>query len=270
MSCCDICDELDAIKAEQAWGREALTLLLLHAGLQVPGTGTPPAFEVDAVAFDGTDRLQRNSALTSVSDSGDFILSFWIKTTDVDFPIVLTTGVGTVSFTTYGPSVYDAAGANGFYAELDTTVQAGTWRHVLFAGRMSTSTLQTYVDGVDVSLGTNVDGTPSTADFDAASWAIMDSVGGGNAMTGDIAEIYFAPGQYLDISDSANVEKFRTVGGKPVDLGSDGSTPTGSAPAIYLSVRPGDAASDLATNRGTGGDFTITGTLAIAGTSPSD
>ena len=38
MSSCDICDELAAIKAEQAWDREALTLLLQNAVLQVPGS----------------------------------------------------------------------------------------------------------------------------------------------------------------------------------------------------------------------------------------
>jgi hypothetical protein len=50
----------------------------------------------------------------------------------------------------------------------------------------------------------------------------------------DVADVYFAPGQFLDLSIPGNVAKFISAG-KPVDLGSDGSTPTGIAPLVFLS-----------------------------------
>ncbi len=83
----------------------------------------------------------------------------------------------------------------------------------------------------------------------------------------DVAEVYLNLAESIDIDVSANVEKFRSSAGKPVDLGATGSTPTGTAPIIYLS---GDATGFL-TNKGTGGSFTVaTGSLSTAGTSPSD
>jgi hypothetical protein len=61
--------------------------------------------------------------------------------------------------------------------------------------------------------------------------------------------------------------KFRTADGKPVDLGADGSTPTGTAPQIF---RTGDATAFLI-NVGSGGgtNDAYTGPTDAA-TSPSD
>jgi len=54
------------------------------------------------------------------------------------------------------------------------------------------------------------------------------------------------------------LQKFRSAGGKPVSLGSDGSTPTGTAPTVYLKNPFGTFQNNL----GGGGNFTVTGTLA--------
>jgi hypothetical protein len=54
---------------------------------------------------------------------------------------------------------------------------------------------------------------------------------------------------HLDFTVETNRRKFVGADGKPVNLGADGSTPTGVAPAIFFS---GDA-STFGTNRGTGG-----------------
>jgi hypothetical protein len=58
----------------------------------------------------------------------------------------------------------------------------------------------------------------------------------------------------------------RARNGKPVNLGTNGQTPTGTIPAMFFS---GDA-SGFPTNQGTGGAFTLTGSLTNASTSPSD
>jgi len=55
---------------------------------------------------------------------------------------------------------------------------------------------------------------------------------------------------------------------KPVDLGSDGSTPTGTAPIMYFSRRNG--ASTWGDNKGSGGTFTQSGTFLAGSDSPSD
>ena len=83
-----------------------------------------------------------------------------------------------------------------------------------------------------------------------------------------MAEFYLNFGEYLDFSTESNRRLFSDASGNPVDIGLDGSGLTGSAPTAYFSVRSGDAAPDFATNRGSGGNTTITGTLDLVTPSP--
>jgi hypothetical protein len=95
---------------------------------------------------------------------------------------------------------------------------------------------------------------------------------GHDAFTGDAAEIYFAPGQYLDISSLTNIAKFIdfdvvTNIGKPASLGGDGSLPTGRQPLIYFhvgAVSDDAGAAHFADNSGSGGRFAVTGLLTPA------
>lgn len=57
----------------------------------------------------------------------------------------------------------------------------------------------------------------------------------------DLAEIWFAPGVFLDFSNPANRAKFHDNSHKPVRLGDDGSTPTGSPPLLYMHLDGGDS-----------------------------
>lgn len=84
------------------------------------------------------------------------------------------------------------------------------------------------------------------------------------AFLGEMAEFWFAPGQYIDFSVQANREKFRLANGLAAELGSDGSTPTGTPPAIYFSGNR----NDFGVNRGTGGDFIQYGTFLNPSSDP--
>jgi len=81
------------------------------------------------------------------------------------------------------------------------------------------------------------------------------------------AEIWLFPGVYLDPTVPTNLAKFLNGSGNPVDLGTDGSTPTGSIPPLYLSQRT-LTANDFAINHGNGGALVLTGTLTLAATVP--
>tara|TARA_Y100000114_G_scaffold43743_1_gene39264 strand:+ start:377 stop:1261 length:885 start_codon:yes stop_codon:yes gene_type:complete len=83
------------------------------------------------------------------------------------------------------------------------------------------------------------------------------------AYRGGLAEYYYAPGQYINFNIESNRRKFINADGTPVDLGADGSTPTGSRPMMYLSLRDGEAATEFATNRGFGSDFTVKTSISI-------
>ncbi len=84
----------------------------------------------------------------------------------------------------------------------------------------------------------------------------------------DFADLYIAMGQFLDVSQTANINKFCDTDNKPISVGAGGSLPTGTAPTIFFS---GDATTFGQPNLGTGGPFDLdSGPLTNASTSPSD
>ena len=88
---------------------------------------------------------------------------------------------------------------------------------------------------------------------------VWDIDGSGSTTPGSgIADLFVgAPGAFFDLSIVANRRKFITTNLTPVDLGPNASSVLGSAPPIYLTVRPGGVPDDFATNNGTGGSFAI-------------
>ena len=247
---------------------------------------TPPPFmatavvgpTVNAVDFDGTnDYLSRGAALTSLADSATGILSVWVRFDGGDSSnqrflnnatarvYAGKTGAGNV----LQVSVSDGTKTLTFSSTTTYTASA-TWLHVLASWDTNYSAgnkiKHLYVNDVS-DLGTVADaGAAFNAYYNDTNWYVGSNAAGSLKLNGCMAEFYFAPGQYLDFSNSSNRRKFINSLGKPVDLGSDGSTPTGVAPKVYLK----DVAASFGTNSGTGGNFTITGTLDTASTSPSD
>lgn len=76
----------------------------------------------------------------------------------------------------------------------------------------------------------------------------------GNGMIGAITEMWIAPGQFIDWSNSANRLKFHNVDltgtmFAPTNLGSRGQTPTGTRPQYYFTGPP----AKFPINRGVGG-----------------
>lgn len=87
----------------------------------------------------------------------------------------------------------------------------------------------------------------------------------------DICRFISDDGPYLsdtlDMSVTSNRRRFIDASGKPVDLGSDGFTWTGSTPfAIYRKPYTSFEQDEF----GNSNDLTVTGMLTAATTSPSD
>lgn len=137
-----------------------------------------------------------------------------------------------------------------------TLTADGNWHHVLASWDTSSATnCWIAVDGSDgATINTRND---VTCDYTFSGWYFSSDASGINAA---VCEPYFAPGQSLGAFSSANVEKFRTTGAKPENLGTNGSTPTGSQPGLYFKSEY----SSFGTNAGSGGNFTVNGTLASA------
>lgn len=237
-------------------------------------------FTVDGVNFSGTQYLSRG-ALGADSKTG--IMSFWLKPTfgavnDGGLITGWNGGAKSHSMILEKPVLgltrprLDSHGSSVLYMASNLDCVTVDWSHFLFSWDTSTAVLQIYMDGQDALLG---GGSSSNANIEYSTfnnwWFGGDSGSWGSPfVSADIAEFYFAPGQYLDFTNSANRLKFRTSLGIPENLGTTGSTPTGSAPLFYMHLSDGEAPANWGLNRSGAGDWTVNGTLTTSTTSPTD
>ena len=237
-----------------------------------------PGPSVGSVDFDGTnDYATRGAGLTGAADSKTGIFSAWIRI-DSDTPAMFIFGSvnfrfqvsyddATDKFEVYGIT---AAAATALELRTASTYTSGaTWRHLLVAWDVATAALHLYMNDVsDLDGGST--SSNLTIDYTETDWAVGAETTGSSKFNGCLAELYFAPGQYLDLSVEANRRKFINFDGKPAHLGSTGATPTGVQPLVYLHIDPAETPANFAANHGSGGNFTVTGTLTAGSTSPSD
>lgn len=248
--------------------------------------GAPPLI-VDAVDFDGiNDYFNKSTPWTGAIDSSQGILSLWFRLDggdgsrrvlfssrdtvggnnilqverDASNKIVLTLEGGGIAASITSTSNYTvASGGIHVLASWSTNFTAGN------------KLLKLVINGV--SQGTIADsGAAFTGPWAAASQEhrLAEQFNGNNNFDGSLAEFYLNISTYLDVTQANVMGKFRTVAGKPANIGTTGSTPTGSTPMVYLSVRPGGVVADFAVNRGSGGNMTVNGSPAISSWSPSD
>jgi hypothetical protein len=257
------------------WFVMSVSALLASYGL--------PTLIADAADFDGTnDYILKGSGLTGAVDSKTGIFSAWMRIDGGDgadqallegytsgslnlrirrqannkFGFILTPNTG-------------GDGINGIYMQtVNTYLASATWLHVLMSWDLGAVVSHMYINDVSDKAVSYIG--DALGDYTHTAWGLMSGSSGLPFFNGCAAEFYFAPNQYLDFSIEANRRKFITTSGKPAYLGADGSIPTGTAPIMYHHLDNGEAVANFATNRGTGGNFTITGTLDTASTSPTD
>jgi len=135
-----------------------------------------------------------------------------------------------------------------------------TWHTVLFSANLTNASLRHwYVDNVSVPSPTIGAYTNTNIDFTNTDHGIAARSGGSDKWDGEIGFLYVSQ-EYIDFSSEANRLKFFDAFGFPVDLGSDGSTPTGTQPLIYI-----NKGFHSGTNSGSGGNFTAQGTPTDGG-----
>ena len=234
--------------------------------------GKPDRFTVNAWNFNGSSWLTRNSDLTGNADSKLGIVSAWVKS-NVD------TGTH-VWFGTHGSTVVlfrDAAGHYNYILRNDagdiaeggstTTFSAASgWHHILMAWDTAANpVIQLYID----------DTLESTAKKRAAASQLVDytrtqhqlgAVSGTQRWNGCMGQVYINFAETMDLTVTANRRKFISATGKPVDLGIDGSVPTGTRPIVFFK----DPVASIETNSGSGGTFSGGGSFTACSSSPSD
>lgn len=242
--------------------------------------GLPPSNGINAVNFDGTnDYLTRGAGLTGAADSKTGIFSCWVKRATTGTPtftmLVMQEIAGTdrlnmnIGDNVFKCLLYNTAGTVIMQARSTTSILvADGWTHILASWDLSVPVVHVYIDdGEDANVLTLTNDTINYTRSEAGVGHIwLSSTPGFFKFDGDMAELYFQDGEFLDFSVEANRRKFIDAMGKPVGLGADGSTPTGSVPLVFQS----GATDEWHTNKGSGGGFTEVGALTDASSSPSD
>ena len=245
--------------------------------------GGAPSLVCDAAYFDGSnDYMARGAGFSGAVDGKSGIVSFWYRTEAAggEYRTIFTDSTGNAyvsarrvtGLETITVAMGNTTPAVSFSRTTSALDNTGAWIHVLMSWDVAASAVHLYVNDVsDSHPGGMVD---QTLDYTKSDWGVgafpPGSYTGINKLSGGLAELYFAPNQYLDFSIETNRRKFITATGKPAPLGTDGAAPTGTAPIMYLHLNDGEAVANFATNRGTGGNLSITGTLDTASTSPSN
>lgn len=241
-----------------------------------------PLIICDAADFDGSnDYMNKTSELTGMADGQKGVVSFWYRVDGGDG----STRAIFARLAGYYFYIWHDAGnkinvqarnsAGTIILGINTTtayLASSTWLHFLISWDLSITTAHLYVnDSSDLTSSTLTNDTINYTGGTSEWWFAVNSGGfPATLINGCFAEMYFAPNQYLDFSIESNRRKFISASGKPMFLGTNGLLPTGTSPLIYFHLDNGEATANFATNRGTGGDFSITGTLSTASTSPSD
>jgi len=230
------------------------------------GARGPSEFWGESAEFNGTDQyLSRTSALSGISDGKLATVVFSYKTdVTIGTDYILNFNESGGKFGIYRDAQSfelrggDAGGTTllshtvpGFFSDTD-------WHNIVLSFDMADpSKFYLYKDGslVSSSAVTHTDGSIkfTTTAVDIAS------TGGSIPWDGKIGFLWFNT-EYIDFSQEANRLKFFDAFNYPVDLGEDGSLPTGNQPLIYLNND-----FHLGTNLGSGGDFTPVNTPTDGG-----
>jgi len=187
-----------------------------------------------------------------------FTFSAWVYVRDISTsPVVIQSDSGKVSLQILSDGRARIAGYNStptLRVRAETVaggITLNTWHHILMAVNVGAGAADnlTYLDNEESNGADKYLAATDAVDFSGAAWSFGLTANN----DWDIAELWFGPGFFLDVSDSTVRERF-IKNGRPVELGSEGQNPLDGkdAPYAYFS---GDA-SDFFINRGKGPDLT--------------
>ena len=246
-------------------------------GFDPAGMGNDSAYPAVGVLFDGAnDYYTRGANFTGLTDGRRWTVSFWFRRnggTGTLQRVMGDDGAGNKFNLRFnaGNTIQMIGTDSGGTTRVDVTSTAAysdttTWHHFLFSVSTLGHVAYMYVDDVDVSSVATLSST-NNVELSRTNHSLGADTDGTDKLNADLADVLFH-NSFLDISSEANRRKFITSSHRPVDLGSDGSIPFGTAPILFQRVRPGGVAGDFTTNRGTGGGMTMTGTTTLSATNP--
>ncbi|KKN74546.1 hypothetical protein LCGC14_0389630 [marine sediment metagenome] len=248
--------------------------MTLRRGLIAAAGNYKSPISVDAVTFDGSnDYTTRGADLTGAANGKLGIASFWINTNTIAAQVIYRGTNQLMRILLLNDNTIQVRGQNAAVSTIlqmasTTVLSTGKWHHVLASWDLANTVGHLYCDGQEDQAGGSTL-TDDTIDYTDTDHAIGASPAGGTKLNGDLAEVYINLAEYIDLSVQANRQKFRVQHHFPANVGAAGATPTGTAPIMYFKASSGTPA-NFANNLGGGGNFSVTGTLTNASSSPSD
>jgi hypothetical protein len=222
----------------------------------------------------GSNGLRRTSAVAAVN-SGTFSLSCYFLMPSFGSNYRLFSIQTASQFrldiysdsSTYSGEIFivakNSAGTTVLSAATVTAVSFGQQNYLQLCVDLSdTSKRFAYINGV-VSTVNWTTYTNSTIETSAQYVGVGCTASGGGVSSpvgGNLSEFYFTT-DYIDFSQEANRLKFRDAFGNPVNLTQQIEALAIPNPAIYMRFPP----TSFGTNSGTGGDFTVNGTITDGG-----
>lgn len=235
-------------------------------------SGGGGGYTAQGVNFSATTTMHRAAALTGVTDSKVGTLSFWFRgaaASDASTVRVFgANGNGGVIIDRLSSGVMriitgDSVGSNNMIlASTSSFASSAGWKNCLASWNLAAGGGHMYIED---ALEGSITGTNSTIAY-ATGQSDYFMPDAGLPGPFDIADFWFDPNQApLDFSVTGNRRLFITAGLAPVNLGTNGATPTGTSPAVFFS----GATASWNTNKGTGGGFTISaGSITSASSNP--
>ena len=238
-----------------------------------PYTGArgPNEFWGNLATFNGTNSyLSKAGAISGLGNSKTFSLSLFFNktlgTTDYLISWPTTGGNHTLFFNTATSmnQAWKNTLGNTALGGWNPTIPDATNVHLLICVDMDdVNKCKIYINGTvhAGTPGTFVTGT--TLDFASINNPVIgvyDSASLSTVFNGKLSEFYFT-NQYIDFTQEANRLKFRDAFGNPVDLTQQIEDAAIPNPAIYMRFPP----TSFGTNSGTGGNFTVNGTISDGG-----
>ena len=247
---------------------------LVEADAAIDASPDAPEYQANAVRFEKSDGdYIWTSFLANTVASNKGTYSIWLRFHATDgqaqyLSVAQVIGVGGVlreannRFRFFmqncaGVPLFDMQSASAY------TVSSG-WIHVLASWDLGAGRADLYINDADDRAP-----NPGILNGPICYASLKWGIGGLNngELDADVAELYAALGTYIDLTVVANRRKFSDATGRPVDLGTNCTTPTGSRPTGCFTGAP----AVWNTNKGEGAGFNLQGNgLEAAPTSPSD
>jgi len=239
----------------------------------------PLAFsQLGATDFPGTNsNLYDRAGLLNSVDTRVGIFSAWVRidggtgvakkliTMDGDTLDFEKRADDTFQFKMFNPavSVVLSIKTEGAY----TATNCSGWCHLLVSWDLTSNSTHIYINDTEV-----IDRSASIIvddDIDYTQGQI--NIGGQTADTavwdGCMTEVYFNTDEFLNFSIESNRRLFISSDLRSVDLGTDGDTPTGNIPSLYVTGNS-TSITNFTINNGKGGNFTQNGVLADCSNEP--